>query len=183
MNGTKPAGALPPEVAEPIAVQAVALPRLSDELAILREAERETGVPFLTILDTPAGDSSVAQAAAQVADLAVVPCRPAQVDLLSLDYTLRLCKLVGVPCYGVINAAKPYGEHTSAARAVLLELGVVTAPTELGDRVAFQHSFRQGRGVTETEPQSKAAVELELLYAWLMKQWAAESTITSRSTS
>jgi cellulose biosynthesis protein BcsQ len=90
----------------------------------LKAAER--GAFELAIIDTPPAAGPHAFAAAQAANLILIPCRPSLVDLDAIRRTAQLIKSTGVPAFVVFNAA-PHSATT------LLEDARVT-PAELEER-------------------------------------------------
>src|SRR5262249_34596782 len=54
-------------------------------------------------------------AAAQAADLILIPCRPAAFDLNAIGTTLNLAAVAGKPAYVVLNAVPPVGKVGEAA--------------------------------------------------------------------
>lgn len=135
----------------------------------LKAAER--GGFDLSIIDTPPAAGPQAFAAAQSADLILIPCRPSLVDLDAIRRTAQLIKATSVPAFVVFNAA-PHSATTllEDARAIAEEAGLLTAPTVLRERSAYRASWPLGKAVVETEPGSKAALEILELKDWVLAQ-------------
>jgi chromosome partitioning protein len=125
----------------------------------------------LAIIDTPPAAGPQAYTAAQAADLIIIPCRPSLLDLDALRRTAQLIKSAGVPAFVVFNAA-PYSATTllDDARAIVGGQGLVSAPVVLRERSAYRAAWPLGKGVTETEPNSKAAREILELRDWINVQ-------------
>jgi chromosome partitioning protein len=125
----------------------------------------------LAIIDTPPAAGPQALAAAQVADLVLVPCRPSLIDLDAIRRTALLIKSAAVPAFVLFNAA-PHGATTllDDARALATREGLQTAPVVLRERSAYRAAWPLGKAVTETEPHSKAAAELAHLQKWVFAQ-------------
>lgn len=127
----------------------------------------EAGVELLIIDTAPSADSGLL-AAARVADCVLMPTRPGLGDLAALRDTLELISTVQVQKAALLNSPKTAALKTEASTAVT-SLGVELVPVVFGDRVAFQHAFTSGLGVSEYEPSGKAAGELNRLWKWVSK--------------
>lgn len=145
----------------------------------LKAAER--GSFDLTIIDTPPAAGPQAFSAAQSANLILIPCRPSLVDLDAIRRTSQLIKSLNIPAFVVFNAA-PHSATTllEDARAIAEEAGLSAAPTVLRERSAYRASWPLGKGVTETEPDSKAAQELIELKDWVLAQLQVCTPSTSQ---
>lgn len=122
----------------------------------------------LAIIDTPPAAGPQAYTAAQAADLIIIPCRPSLLDLDAIRRTAQLIKSAGVPAFVVFNAA-PHSATTLLhdARSIVSGQGLVSAPVVLRERSAYRAAWPLGKGVTETEPSSKAAREILELRDWI----------------
>ncbi len=69
----------------------------------------ESGGADIAIIDTAPHSGDVALAAAEAADLVLIPCRPGILDLRAIGSTARAVKLAGKPAYVVLNTIPP--EH------------------------------------------------------------------------
>ena len=146
----------------------------------LKAAER--GGFDWSIIDTPPAAGPQAFAAAQSADLILIPCRPSLVDLDAIRRTAQLIKATTVPAFVVFNAA-PHSATTllEDARAIAEEAGLSTAPTVLRERSAYRASWPLGKAVVETEPGSKAALEILELKDWVLAQLQVCTPSTSQN--
>jgi chromosome partitioning protein len=144
---------------EVVSGQAVRLPTLI-------KAAEENGADFL-VLDTAPNADQTASLAARAADLVLIPCRPAAFDLEAIETTLLLAKAAGKTAYVVLNAVPPRSLLGKEAAGGLEGRGAQVAPPYLTHRAAFAHGVIDGRTAQEFEPQGKAAMEIEQLYAWL----------------
>ncbi|MHB8087772.1 MAG: nucleotide-binding protein [Anaerolineaceae bacterium] len=132
--------------------------------AFLRQAK--AGGIDLVIIDTaPHSDQAIA-IAAQLADLILIPCRPARFDLEAITSTVHIAKLAKTPAAVVINAA-PRGKLAEEARAALEQQGITVVEPVLHQRVAYSHAVIDGRSVHEYEPGGKAAGEIDELYNYI----------------
>ena len=119
----------------------------------------------LVVIDGPAREAAGAAEAARLADLVLVPARPAVVDLAALPATLEVVAAAGTRAVVVLNACPPRGPWTAQAADAVNELGAEVARTRLGARVAHSKAFMVGKAAGETEPRSLAAAELAALYS------------------
>ena len=125
---------------------------------------RETGGNTL-VLDTAPHLDSAALAAAKAANLVLVPCRSAILDLEAVSNTLDLVRTVGKPTLVVMNAVGPQGSEAAEASEAIEALGVMVCPVRLVNRVAFARALISGQVAQEFQPRGKAAKEIEQLHA------------------
>ena len=149
------------EADRPVVVAAQAR-RLQPVLAAARD-----GGADLTIIDTPPALADAALAAARVADLVLIPCRPALADLHAIMGSLGICRDAGAPAAVVVNAAPPAGALVDQARTALADQGAEVAPLTIGQRVAHVRAFAAGLTAAEFEPDGKAAQEVAALHDWM----------------
>ena len=135
--------------------------------ALQTAAESET---HLVVLDTAPHAESTALDAARAAQLVLIPCRPAIMDLRAVGKTIDLLKLAGANAYAVLNAVPPKGSVVIEAAEAIENLGVPVCPVRVGQRVAYSHSLIDGRTAQEMEPEGKAAEEVQQLYKWTCAQ-------------
>jgi chromosome partitioning protein len=132
------------------------------QLAALLKQAKAGGVD-LAIIDTAPHSDSAAAIAAQLADLVLIPCRPARFDLDAIAATLAITKAAKTSAAVVINAA-PRGRLADEARGALHRQGITVAAPVLHQRAAYSHAVIDGRSVHEYEPEGKAAGEIDELY-------------------
>lgn len=135
---------------------------------ILQTAEKE-GVNIVFIDTAPHSESS-ALIAAKVADLILVPCRPAILDLRAISTTIDLIKLAQKPAFAVLNATPPRGSLSKEASDAIVSCGLEVAPVQIGQRTVFVQALTIGETAQEFEPLGKGAQEITELYKWLCKQ-------------
>ncbi len=127
-----------------------------------------TGGADLAIIDTAPHSGDVALAAAEAADLVLIPCRPGILDLRAIGTTARVVKLAGKPAYVVLNTVPPRASNVLAdARAAVAVHGLDVAPISLQQRAAYAHALTAGQTAQEYERGGKAADEISHLYNWL----------------
>ena len=120
----------------------------------------------LAIIDTAGADSAAAAAAMRAADLCLIPARPTAFDIRATEKTRDAIKTLGRECAFVLNQCPPGPRSSRAndgARALELMGGLVTPM--IASRVDYQTAAVTGRGVTELNPQGKAAEEMRELWA------------------
>lgn len=152
------------EVDTPVVISAHSS-RLPD---LLKKAEK-SGVDFV-VIDTAAHAETSALAAARVATIALIPCRPASLDLIAIGATIDVVKLADVPAHVILSGIPARGKLTEEARNAVECYGVPCAPCALGHRMAFVHALIDGLTVQETEPRSKASSEVRALYKYIAKE-------------
>jgi len=113
----------------------------------------------LAIIDTPPHNSTAAANAIAVADFTLIPVRPSSFDLVAAQATFDLLKQ-GKGQGGVIINAVPAGTKVETPATSFVKSAGLTVIARIGQRVAFQHAITQGQGVTEYEPNGKAAEEV-----------------------
>lgn len=121
----------------------------------------------LLMIDTAPHSDSAALEAAKAADLILVPCRPAILDIEAISNTLDLVATTRTPVAVVMNAVAPQGAEAAEAAEAVRALGVEVCPVLIRQRVAFSRALITGQTVQEFEPGGKAAYEIERLHAFM----------------
>ena len=140
--------------------------RLRHEIQRVREIGGE-----MLYLDTAPHSDSAALEAARVADLVLIPCRPAILDLEAITNTLAFIRTTSTPALVVLNAIAPTGQDAVLAAEALSAQDVETCPVRLGRRVAFARALISGQSAQEFEPFGKAAVEVERLHDFITRRF------------
>jgi chromosome partitioning protein len=138
------------------------------ELRDVLDAARADGVA-LSVVDTRPSAGADAAAAAALADLVLIPTRPAIFDLKAIGATVDIVAAAKVPAFIVLNgtpASRGFGESsiTADARRALDDYSISVAPISIGLRAALAHALVDGRAVNEFDPTSKAAREMTRLW-------------------
>lgn len=128
------------------------------------QAARRDGYD-LVVVDTAPHADQAALKAARLADLVLVPCRPATFDLAALQATLEICDLARRRPLVVVNAAPVRSRVVAEAEAEIARLGAAVAAQVIHQRVAFQHCLIDGRTAGSYEPDGAAAAEISALFA------------------
>lgn len=137
-------------------------------LAWAIETARKDGADLI-VIDGPPREGGGSAAAAQVADLVLVPCRPATPDLTAIPATLAVVADTTRTAV-VLNACPSFGSWTTEAAEAVVVLGAELCPVTLGHRIAHARAFTSGRTAEETEPRSRAAAEIAALYRWMIQE-------------
>ena len=109
-------------------------------------------------------------AAAKVAELILIPCRPAIYDLETVATTVELVRFAGDKPVGVVlNGVPARGPKREQATEILKSMDLTVCPAAFGYRAAFEHAGALGLNAQEYEPQGKAANEIKLVYRFVSK--------------
>jgi chromosome partitioning protein len=129
------------------------------------EASRTNGAE-LVIIDTAPHSEAAALGAARAADLVLIPCRPAILDLKAIRISGDLTALAKKEAVVVLNAVPHQGRLADEAEEAVRSYGLAVAPVKLTQRAAYVHSLTAGQTAQEFEPEGKAAQEIGELYKW-----------------
>jgi chromosome partitioning protein len=140
---------------------------MADLDAALRRLEA-AGISQVYIDTPPSAHPWIAGLLAR-ATLALVPVRPSPDDLDAVGDTLDMIEAIGVNFAFVVMQAKPRTRLAIEAIPVLAKHGKV-APTVIHDRIDFPTAAVRGLTVTETEPDSRSAIEVQELLAYVLTQ-------------
>ena len=142
---------------------------MPEQLSALLKQAKANGADF-TLIDTAPHSDRAATLAADLADLVLIPCRPAAFDVAAITTTLNILKLTQAKERAAIllNAVPVRGSLTDEAEAGLSTL-LPVVPVRLYHRAAYSHAVNDGRSVEEYDPHGKAAEEIRALYQWIMK--------------
>ena len=139
--------------------------RLPNEIARVREIGGE-----MLYVDTAPHSDSAALEAARSADLVLIPCRPAILDLEAITNTLAFLRTTGTPVLVVLNAIAATGQDARQAEEALSAHQVETCPVRLGRRIAFARALVSGQAAQEFEPDGKAAREVRKLHTFVLER-------------
>ncbi len=141
----------------------------SEQLAVLLEQAKANGADF-AIIDTAPHSDKAATVVAGLADVILIPCRPAAFDVAAIPTTLNILKLSKAKdkAFILLNAVPPQGRTGNEATEGLANFANVS-PVRLVHRAAYSHAVNDGRSVQEFEPNGKAAEEIQALYQWIIQ--------------
>ena len=139
-----------------------------DRLPAVLQVAQEQDVG-LVVIDTPPRSSTAVLAAARVADLVLLPCRPQFIDLETVPITRRsLSVLDPQPVVVVVlTAVPPRGTRADQSRTALEASGLRVCPITLGHRAAWGDAGALGLTPTEHDPKGRAAAEVRNLVRWV----------------
>jgi chromosome partitioning protein len=121
------------------------------------------------LIDTPGRDEPAVAAAIRVSDFCLIPCRPSPADMKATPPTVAAIQRLAKPAAFVLTQTPPRGPRIREATRGLGMLGIV-APVHLVSRHSFQDAQAGGFGVTEYEPDGKAAEEVKQLWTWITRK-------------
>jgi chromosome partitioning protein len=138
------------------------------ELRAVLKAAQSDGVD-LCVVDTRPSAGADAAAAAALADMVLIPTRPAIFDLKAIGATVDIVVAARVPGFIILNGTPPgrgvaEASATADARRALAAYDMPVAPAVIGLRAALAHALVDGRAVNEFDPGGKAAAEMTKLW-------------------
>lgn len=137
-------------------------------LAPVLEAARKGGAQ-LTIIDTAPHSESASLAAARAADLILIPCRPAILDIRAISNSIDIARIAKKPAVVVLNSVPARGSLAADATEAVDTYHIPVAPVQITQRAAFIHALTAGQSAQEFEPRGKGADEIKQLYRWVIK--------------
>ena len=172
------------EANEPRVIQT--LPQsLDDVLAQAREDEVNW-----VFLDTPGHNASTAAAAAEYADIILIPCKIQSVkDFDSVMASLAEAKRVDKPAYVLMTQVPPNAHKFVRNRQIEIQqhYDVAVLSKYLSRRVDFEYCDAKGQSASEWNPQGEAANEINRLYAliqsiFIMHRGKKSAPLTDQAT-
>jgi chromosome partitioning protein len=156
------------------------------ELRGILDAANAAGVD-LAVIDARPSVEADAVHVATLADLVLIPTRPAIFDLRAILGTLDIVKGTARRSLIVLNACPPArgaGEASivTDARRALAAFGVPVAPVAIISRAAFAAAAVSGLTAAEAEPDSKAAKEMRALWRVVEKELSHEKAHARKRT-
>jgi chromosome partitioning protein len=142
-------------------------------LANALQKAKEGGIQ-LAVIDTPPRSADAALAAAKLADVIVLPCRPQMYDLETIPNTLELVATArsgkgALPMMAVLTAVPAQGSRHEQAKQAIEGLGVAVCPQTIGQRAAFGDAGALGMSVLELDGKSRASEEVRQVYLEIMR--------------
>jgi chromosome partitioning protein len=124
---------------------------------------RELGAKLI-VIDTAAHAEGILVSTIDAADLVLIPCRPTIVDLQYLATTIQLTQLRRKNAAVVLNAVQARTIDRCQAEGAICDMGLNLVPVSVSNLVAYARAITAGQGVTEFEPDGKAAAEMRTLF-------------------
>src|SRR5512144_909955 len=119
-------------------------------------------------IDTPGKDDPANSKAITLSDFCIIPCRPTPGDMKAIRPTIANVDRVGKPTAFVLTQTPPKSFRVTEAKTALSMLGLV-ATISIVQRNDHQDAQGAGLGVTEYDPNGKAAEEVRELWQWIEK--------------
>jgi chromosome partitioning protein len=117
----------------------------------------------LVVIDTAAHAEGILVSTIDLADLVLIPCRPTIIDLQYLATTIQLTTLRRKTAAVVLNSVATRTIDRCQAEGAISDMGVNLVPVSVSNLVAYARAITIGQGVTEFEPDGKAAAEMRAL--------------------
>jgi chromosome partitioning protein len=121
----------------------------------------------LVVIDTPPHAQPVINLAASVADAALLVTGPYPEDLEQVGVVAGIVRALGKPSGIVLNKTPPKAHALTLARAALAAFNMPLCPTAITQLVSHPYASAEGMTAQEREPDSRAAVEIAELWAWI----------------
>lgn len=132
---------------------------------VLHAAEKEGA--DLAIIDTPGKTTEALIAAARAANFVLMPIQPQLYDIETLHSLKDVLTLAGNPAAAVfVNRAPVQGSRHLETQQAAAEQGFTVCPVVLFARAAHGDAGNIGQAAAEYQPDSKAAHEMQQLYAY-----------------
>jgi chromosome partitioning protein len=150
------------------------VPAQQGRLKTLIASAQKQGVQ-LVIIDTAGSADSAALAAAEIADLILIPARPNGLDLQAVETTVKVAAQHAKRPYHVVLTQTPAQSGIAEeATEVIERAGVPVCPIRIGLRNDYRHPTPEGRAAVEWRPKSVAAREVTHLWDWTCQQLGIE---------
>lgn len=141
----------------------------SNELADYIAKATRNGFDYVFV-DTGGKSDPSTNAAIQVADFCVVPCRPTIADISAVRDTIETAKKLKKPVGFVLTQTLARERQDKLQQAAALNAFGVLSPVRIVSRGDYQDSQGVGLGVTEYAPEGKAAEETKKLWEWIVSR-------------
>ncbi len=112
----------------------------------------------IVIIDCPPHTKDNAQKAVRKADLVLIPIQPSPTDLWATTNTVLLTNQENAHTYLLLNRVV---QNSNLAKRFIKDLPRSRLKAVLGNRISFPTAMSEGLCVTETQPSSKAAKEVQ----------------------
>lgn len=134
------------------------------------EAAEQIGARVI-VIDTPPHADGAATAAAALADLILIPCRPSALDLHAIQLTARLIDSARKRAAVVFMGGPPHAPrlHDEAAE-IVRGYGLEVCPVTVAERADYRNAIGAGKVAREIAPNGKAAAEIAALWKWIKKE-------------
>ena len=124
----------------------------------------------VVLIDTPARAEPVNAAAAAAADFCLIPCQPSMADMRAQAPTVQTVKRLEKRGAFILTRCPPRGKRIAEAESGLLVFGLPVCPVPVVNRTAYPDAYGSSLGVSEYEPEGKAAKEIAALWDWITRK-------------
>lgn len=126
------------------------------------------------IIDSPPHNETDSKSAIRAADLIVIPMQASPTDLWATSNTINFAKKEKVAAKILLNRLN---SNSKIGKKILSQLQADLLQNTIGNRVAFSTCFFNGTTVTESEPNSLAAIEIKNLLQEILSLVKTEEKI------
>jgi chromosome partitioning protein len=125
----------------------------------------------VVFIDTPAKSGDAGLAAARVASLVLIPCRPQMLDIETIRSTKDILKIANNPkAVAILNMAPPVGfRRREEATAAIATFGLEVCAQAISMRAVFGDATALGLTALEYESEGLGAQEIRELYKQLSR--------------
>jgi chromosome partitioning protein len=120
-------------------------------------------------VDTQPRSSAALSGMLRSVHFAIIPTKPNALDLGTLEQSLALVGVAGVPGCVVLTMCPNRAPEVAEIRESLRESSLPLCPVTLGERRLYARATASGRAVMEVEPHSLAAEEIGRLWKYVRK--------------
>lgn len=124
----------------------------------------------LAIIDTPGRDALNTVDLFRRSDFVLIPCQPSKADIRAQKTTIFALDEAKRPGAFVLTRCPPVGKRPTAARLGLESFGYPVLEGLITNRAGYQDAYAAGLGVTEYEPDGRAAIEVSALWKDLSRR-------------
>lgn len=140
----------------------------AETLPATLDAARADGIVWC-IIDSAPHNAPLQASLMSRASVTVIPVRPGPFDLDAARATLDMARSLKAPIACVLNACPPITRETETsivaeARSYLTQIGAPVLPGQVSQRASLSHALITGQAVTEYDPDSRAAGEIEAMW-------------------
>lgn len=121
------------------------------------------------LIDTPGHHSPGVEEAIKLSDMCVIPCRTTPKDIEAIIPTVREVLAQKKPTVLALTQVSAISEKRIDEARNALKGAMEISPFHIAYRVIYQDVDTLGLGVTEFEPEGKAAEEMREFWKWLGK--------------
>ncbi len=117
------------------------------------------------IIDSPPHTETDSKSAIRESDLIIVPMQPSPTDLWATSNIMEFAQSENILAQILLNR---YNNLSKIGKEVIKQIKGSTFSSTLGNRVAFSSCFLNGITVTESQPNSVAALEIKKLVSEIL---------------